>query len=167
MTKLLDINDRILRITNFDLQYKTKDQLFASLLEELGEVATELKIEKCVFGNAHKKIDEGSKGEAVDLYICCVAVFFAHIPTDWRTPTALASLEMKDTNDEDVFWYLVDITRDISFPNNSLAMKDAAQTAINIFFNTGTEEEFYEIANRKLTKWEKSQNDCIKNMATQ
>lgn len=170
--KLQDINNRILKITTVDVKYKSTDELLLSLFEELGELATELKIENKVFGNLHKIPDEGSIGESIDLYICCMSLFYkgyivnGELTNIEEVNERLALLKMKDTYNANLrmvspIYYLKIILDYIGGPFNSYI--DAAQVAINIFFKaTQNEETFYEIANRKLDKWEKSQNRSIK-----
>ncbi len=69
--------DRIADATEKDLENKTIWHLFGSAAEELGELSAEMMIEDNVFGHGDKKVDEGSKAEAVDLTICALALFFA------------------------------------------------------------------------------------------
>ena len=74
---MLNTFDRIQRITLKDCKRKTIFELLTSTTEEIGELARELLIEECSFGNNYKSVDEGSKAEAVDLLICAAAIFFA------------------------------------------------------------------------------------------
>jgi hypothetical protein len=171
--KLQDINDRILKITIKDVKYKSTDELLLSLLEELGELATELKIENKVFGNLHKVPDEGSIGESIDLYICCMSLFYngyilnGQLTDEKEVSERLALLKMKDTFNfpTSSSYYIAEIIKYINGPARIYI--EAAQIAINIFFKaTENEELFYEIANKKLNKWENSQSASIKNMAS-
>ena len=59
------------------MQHKSIFELLASATEELGEFSRELKIEAGTYGNGHKKPDEGTISEAVDMAICALALFYA------------------------------------------------------------------------------------------
>lgn len=59
------------------MERKTIFELFASAAEELGEIANEMTVEEGTYGHDHKKPKEGVKGEAVDLFICALALFYA------------------------------------------------------------------------------------------
>ena len=65
------------RLTMRDMDHKTIFELLASAGEELGELSRELKIAHKTFGNSHKKPDEGTKAESVDLAIVALAIFYA------------------------------------------------------------------------------------------
>jgi hypothetical protein len=71
---------RIKSITAVDMANKTKLELFLSVIEEYGELAKEIKVEQKVFCNAHKKLDEGSAGESIDLFITAAAMMYAIDP---------------------------------------------------------------------------------------
>lgn len=174
MTDLQKLNNRILEITIKDINYKTTDQLLMSLFEEIGELATEIKIENKVFGNAHKITEEGTIGESIDVYICCMSLFYTGYILDGKIAKEheeevnerLALLKMKDTYNYvgvSNSYYLPQILRYINGPFRIYI--EAAQCAINIFFKgENKEKDFYLIANKKLDKWEKSQNASIENM---
>lgn len=139
-------HQRIYDLVQIDRKHKTNGELFASLLEELGELARELKIEEKVFGNFHKAPGEGTKGEAVDVFICAnIQMYKDEFEewSDWKWPT-----EVKD----DVFDLLEELYEELQFGWN------AAQLAIYIFIQRGgTPEEFLIILKNKLDKWEKTQ----------
>lgn len=93
---------RIQEATQIDLKHKSIWELFASAVEELGEVSQELTIEEKTFGHNHKKIKEGSKVESVDLLICALAMFFAKGGTIEQL-VEIGNLKMdkwKETQDE-------------------------------------------------------------------
>ncbi len=60
-----------------DLKEKNVWHYLAAMNEELGEFCNELTIEEVVPGHLHKKVDEGTKNEGVDLVICALALYFA------------------------------------------------------------------------------------------
>lgn len=68
--------ERTKELTEIDMKHKGIWELFGSAAEELGEVATALNVEEGAFAK-HKKLDESSKMEAVDLAICGLAIYFA------------------------------------------------------------------------------------------
>lgn len=152
-------HDRIKRLVKIDQEHKTVPQLYASLFEELGELARELKIEEKVFGNFHKAPGkDGSKGEAVDLFICANIILhtdngtqlprniFAEVG-NWLWPGRDGWIK-----DADVF-KLLGLCGQQLLNGYSLA-----QTCIDIFVQRGgSEEEFLTILNNKLDKWEKTQ----------
>lgn len=72
-----DVKELIADITTIDIKYKTVADLMLSTSEELGELATAIKVEREVFGNKHKTLNEPAKNEAVDLIICGLSVYFA------------------------------------------------------------------------------------------
>jgi hypothetical protein len=80
--KLEQLCQRIQQITAVDLKHKSVFELLTSAAEELGELAQALKIEEKSYGNAHKKINESSASESVDLIICGLALFYARGGTD-------------------------------------------------------------------------------------
>ncbi len=65
------------RITKIDMEHKSVIDLCLSAIEELGELARELKIENKIFGNTNKTSGEGSQMESVDLLITAIAMYFA------------------------------------------------------------------------------------------
>ncbi len=68
---------RVGELTQKDLENKTVWQLLGSINEELGEFCRELQIEEGVFGNTYKELDEGTIGEAADVVICALTLYFA------------------------------------------------------------------------------------------
>lgn len=80
MISLETISERARELTIADLKRKTIFELFAKMSEEVGEFSRELQIEEAVFGNNHKKPDEGSLGEAIDMIIMGLALYHARHP---------------------------------------------------------------------------------------
>lgn len=173
MKKLLT---RIHELTKVDLQHKSLIELLACPVEELGELCRELKIEFGTFGNTYKKPDEGSKAEAIDLFIGATCMCFVgtaescpwfHLIVD---AAGIADcLQLQNTSLKSTWGIFADATKNIGTictpkdgteqyllsPLNAVVL---AQDAINIFFSLGgTAEEFFEIANKKLNKWEATQ----------
>ena len=143
-------HERIRKLVAIDEEHKTVPQLFASALEEMGELARELKIEEKVFGNFHKKPGkDGSKGEAVDLFICANIVLIAHN----RTPeNNLWTWPPEWSGKPSVFELLVQAAMHIT--HGWLL----GRIAIDIFAQRGgSQEEFVETLNKKLDKWESTQ----------
>lgn len=56
---------------------KTDFELLSSMMEEVGELSRELKIEEKVHGNTYKQPDEGSVIESIDVIITALAMYFA------------------------------------------------------------------------------------------
>jgi hypothetical protein len=145
-------HERIKRLVKIDQEHKTVPQLYASVFEELGELARELKIEEKVFGNFHKKPGkDGSKGEAVDLFICANIILHTDNGSpdvgNWLWPGRDGWIK-----DVDVFKLLGMLGRQL---RNGYGL---AQTCIDIFVQRGgSQEEFLTILNNKLDKWENTQ----------
>lgn len=65
-------------LAQIDLANKSISDMVLSALEELGEFSREVKIEDGIFGNQHKQPGkDGSVGEAVDVIIMALALYFA------------------------------------------------------------------------------------------
>lgn len=163
-----NILERIEALTKIDIKHKTLIELLACPAEELGELARELKIEFKTFGNSYKKPDEGSKAESCDLFIGAACMFFA-------TEVTKEECDVFAVENKKEFLNHFPCMADVSIVNSvweefedacknlarckgiqSLAL---AQNAINIFFKLGgTKEEFINTVNKKLDKWEKTQN---------
>jgi predicted ATPase len=79
---LLQLQD----LVRVDQQHRSIFELLASAVEELGELSRELLIEERAFASAHKKGDEGTPAEAVDLTICALALYFARGGTVVQLP---------------------------------------------------------------------------------
>lgn len=163
------IFERIDVLTQRDLQHKTLIQLYASLAEEVGELARELKIHHKVYGNTYKQPDEGIKGESVDVFISAYCMYcVAAKQIDNFTKTINPKLELKNINpgnDWDCFsnlcyWFgwITELWANPKWQETYDAFYGTiitSQEAINIFFiNDGTEEEFFTLCNKKLDKWE-------------
>lgn len=184
-----ELHRKIFDLTYRDLQNKSENALYASLLEEIGELARELKIEYAVFGNTYKKPDEGIKGEAVDVYICCVAMLYAErvgkttqekhdasitfldsiVYGLARTSMMKSELGFHENTEEDkAFRYLRELNNSVNRGSylNSTGIS-AASYAMMIYNLTGADAvEFWEIMSNKLDKWEKSQNGKLENLET-
>lgn len=160
---LKHVNDRILALNAIDKQYKTKYETFASLIEEAGEFATELKIHQKTFGNSHKVSEEGPKAELVDFYICVICwIDWEYEQGDSYKETLIEhanECKYKDIVIENIFDYFHNLNCSII----SHSFHIVFNKIFNIFLNylNGTKEEFIEIAHRKLDKWESSQKKCM------
>lgn len=72
---LKKFHKRVCKITNDDLYSgHTETELFRNTVEELGEYAAAVTVEK---GIKNKQLKESSKIEAVDLIICALSLFYA------------------------------------------------------------------------------------------
>lgn len=90
-----DILEYIRRLTEQDLRRKSIMDMVLSAAEEFGEFAREIKIEEGVFGNSHKEPgDDGSVGEAVDMVIMALALYYARFPTVTGKNPELATQEL-------------------------------------------------------------------------
>jgi len=163
------IIERIESLTDDDLQRKTPLQLALSSIEELGEVAREVKIVEKVPGNAHKKLDEGVACEAADLFICAICI--SRLPDTEgddirKTPSdACLSLFPHDTEPQlSIFELLGEAAIYLGETFNckhhyatkqSYALR-LAQTAIDMFLRYETIDKFAQICHSKLDKWEKT-----------
>ena len=56
---------------------KTDFELLSSMMEEVGELSRDLKIEEKIVGNTYKTLEEGSIIESVDVLITALAMYFA------------------------------------------------------------------------------------------
>ena len=95
MNTLEDVSKLARELTLVDLKRKDIFQLFAKMMEEVGEFAQELQIEESVFGNTHKPPDEGSVGEAVDMIIMGLALYHARNKSLRATTELVSKLERK------------------------------------------------------------------------
>jgi NTP pyrophosphatase (non-canonical NTP hydrolase) len=159
---LLTALQRIVDLTKIDCQHKTPDELFACPAEEIGELARELKIEEKVFGNDYKTPDEGSKAEACDLFIGAICMWAAvGTSSDYIYQELDCKLIAAERNNRDpnVFALLRDAAR---YLDDCDINCDTAVAAMRIFFDrAGTIEEFVETVNKKLNKWEASQQGLL------
>lgn len=134
--------DEIQRLTRIDLQHKTYDHLFASTVEELGELSRELKIAHKVYGNTYKLPDEGVKGEVVDVYICAFCLYFASGRVDEQIHVPIP---------QDDFASLREMVRLL----NSGQFVTVTDMCIAMFErHGGIIQEFLQVASKKLAKWE-------------
>jgi len=159
MNDFKSLLQRIYDLTQIDLQNKNRDELFACPAEELGEIARELKIEEKVFGNEYKTPDEGSKAEAVDFFIGVSCMYLSWNSVDELDRAYDRYRQKHIVCHDNVFHLLKLASRHIGNCENNI---DAGIDAINIFKNRGgTDEEFLEIAFKKLNKWEASQKGLL------
>lgn len=80
-----ELFEKIRELTIIDLKHKTKEELFLSLSEEIGELSKEILIAEKVYGNTYKKPDEdGVLGESVDAFICSMAMHFAEVSSELK-----------------------------------------------------------------------------------
>lgn len=72
--------ERIKQLTELQLTDATESKytILAHTNEELGEVSRAMCIEDSSRVKKHKKLDEPSKSEALDLLICAASLFFAN-----------------------------------------------------------------------------------------
>jgi len=146
-----EILDRIRTITDLDLNFKSRKQLFASPVEELGELAREISIAKGVFGKAHRQPDEGVLPEAVDLFICAAAL--------GKIRESEIQFCFTLDNHTDPFDLLRNCVNCLSAEN----WETLTINTICIFRHFGgTFEQFIELCNKKLDKWESSQKELLK-----
>ena len=75
--ELMATAHRVRDLTLLDLDKKSINQLFLKAVEELGEFAEALQIEEKVYGNTYKQPKEGTLGEAADLAIMGMCLFYA------------------------------------------------------------------------------------------
>lgn len=153
--------ERIRDLTRNDMKHKTRIELLASPIEELGELAREMKIQFGTYGNSYKKSDEGCKPEAVDLFIGAVCLYFAD-NEDWDDSQGSVIeirnylMQARKLDKIDVwklFHSICGIIGQCVDPN--LATLALADETLCLFVKLGgTEEEFAEILERKLNKWE-------------
>jgi len=138
------------------MEHKTKSELFLSVAEEFGELAKEIKVEQEVFCNAHKTLDEGSKGESVDVFITASAMLFAVDP-DFDMDTELFGRFTPESYGtigllNEMSHYLADMTVNVYSCINVIVL--------DIFIYRITDEEcvdFIDYVNKKLDKWERNQ----------
>lgn len=92
---LVDVLERTRQLTERDLEHKSMSEIVLSAAEEFGEFARELKIEEGVFGNSHKDAGEdGSVGEAVDMIIMALALYYARYSKVTGNPASLATPQL-------------------------------------------------------------------------
>ena len=160
-----EVIKRINKLTDEDMKQKTPIQLYLSAVEELGELTREIKIEEKVPGNAHKQPDEGSKAEAVDLFICAVCRIRSLEITENLIPKNDNFSFAWQGNHNNVFDLLelcaINLGKSVGCETSYIkreAAIDLGQQAINIFLNRdgNSYEEFIKICHRKLDKWEKT-----------
>lgn len=168
-----DILRRIRRLTKLDLEKKTLDELQASTIEEIGELSREIKIEEKVAGNTYKQLDEGSAGEAVDVAICGLCMYFSDLGGTKSASESLSkSAIMAELPQIPIFKQLLQLAGYSGYisavlaedrsklSDNSRYSKKAleiARIAMRIYYDQGySEEEFWTAVSAKLDKWEGS-----------
>jgi NTP pyrophosphatase (non-canonical NTP hydrolase) len=75
--EMMDTIHRVRDLTVKDLTKKDIFRLFLKAVEELGEFAEALQIEEKVYGNTYKERKEGTLGEAADMIIMGLCLFYA------------------------------------------------------------------------------------------
>ena len=144
-----DIIDRIHKLT---IQSgKSPGKMFASILEELGELARAIKIEEGVLGNKNKKLDEPSYSECVDLFICIVSY---HITNNGNTDEIRPYDNNHMTNvcgPEVKFLLLKQFSGSLVNWGVTLQLHDCYRL---YHACGGTAENFVAICDSKLDKWE-------------
>ena len=156
---------RIKKLTELDLENKSNNELWASLLEELGEYARELKIEKKVFGNTYKTPDEGTHGELVDIFICAAALYFAQNGKlyeglfEFELLDSLPVIDYEKEKPKDEFDCLQTMTRyaaEYNTLHGRYSMFNLATYSASLYCLNKTPEEFVDYCTKKLNKWEKN-----------
>lgn len=152
-----EIIEKIKTLTANDLKHKTKEELFLSLIEEIGELSKEILIAEKVYGNTYKKPDEGPTGESVDLFICAIAMQFATENRD------LEQWEMDKITFHNSFYAtinpicVINIIAEYLNPNENNYLKIASLScAIHYYYSEdkhNSKKEFINYCNKKLDKW--------------
>lgn len=96
MPNLNDVFESI-RITSIlDSTRKTASEVFHKLVEEVGELSTELQVSNKTFGSLHRdEGEDGILGEVADCIIAAAAVYFTHehlTPKDGPQPHPIEEL---------------------------------------------------------------------------
>ena len=152
-----EIIEKIKELTANDLKHKTKEELFLSLIEEIGELSKEILIAEKVYGNTYKKPDEGPTGESVDLFICAIAMQSATENRD------LEQWEMDKITFHNSFYsttnpiYIINMIAELLNPNENNYLKIASLScAIHYYYSEdkhNSKQEFINYCNKKLDKW--------------
>lgn len=159
--KMKELFEKIRGLTAIDLKHKTKEELFLSLLEEVGELSREIMIAEKVYGNTYKKPSEdGVLGESVDSFICSMAMYFAE-----------DGVELEELVEKLLFegipkFYLDTIAHNgTSYFMHSipeLLFKKEYLLCANVFYKIyycysdnkeNAKQEFMNYCNKKLNKW--------------
>jgi NTP pyrophosphatase (non-canonical NTP hydrolase) len=142
--------ERIVSLTKSD--GKSGEIFFLSLVEEVGELAKAIKVERGIV--KHKKLEEGVEAEAADVFICAIGLASLYGRVD--------EFNLKEFSQivDGMFNMVVMAMGDIS---KSIASSDAyvinmyclliAQFSANL--RKGSLDEFYKVVMTKLDKWEK------------
>lgn len=161
--------------------------LFASLMEEIGEFCQAVKVEEQVV--LHKKLDEPSYVEAIDIFICGYLVYFALggdlkeivITTPLDQEEAVKELVQKTKSDPSLVWKtMMTLHSSAGFasfligqygaasPEKLDQAKDKALNAVLYIITFASElyaarkgsfDDFESIMSAKLDKWDKNQNE--------
>ena len=67
----------IAQVTAKDMARKSLAELFASVVEEVGEVSRAMLVEQKTFGHSYKRLDESACSECVDVLLSALGVYFA------------------------------------------------------------------------------------------
>jgi hypothetical protein len=184
-----ELNDRIATVTSYDIKIygKTKLQILASVVEELGEVASALKVHHQLV--KHKTLEEPVSHEAVDLYICAIMMHSLYGTISQENLEVFELLSALDANippdQNHIFSFLAEATYTIGLIASSIApchtppgcVQVAAKEndelikerclwlshiAMDIYhMSGGKKSDFLAIANAKLDKWEANQKKAI------
>ncbi len=147
--------ERIRIITKRDMEHKTRLELFLSLAEEYGELGKELKVENKVFCNSHKQLDEGSKGESVDVFITAAAMMYAvddDTEVDFTDKRGTSTWQVIEA-----FKTIAEYLPDVNINTDSAKMIMALAMEIYFCSPDSTLDEFLAYVNKKLDKWESNQ----------
>lgn len=137
----------------------------ASLIEEIGELAQALKVEYNFI--KHKELKESAASECADVFVCCFMAFFGNGGKleDIRTVSTL----QHHTVTKNIFELLAILSDAANAPVRFHNKYDiefhllyAASLAYEIYKQCGgIEQQFSEIVNKKLNKWDVNQKNRL------
>jgi len=152
-----EIIEKIKNLTVNDLKHKTKEELFLSLSEEIGELSKEILIAEKVYGNTYKKPSEdGVLGESVDAFICSMAMYFTEVSSE------LKELEESLIFEDILKFHQYSSTSHFMYCIPELLYKKEYLSCANIFYKiyynysenkVKAKQEFINYCNKKLNKW--------------
>lgn len=156
-----ELFEKIRQLTIIDLKHKTENELLLSLFEEIGEISREILITEKIYGNTYKKPSEdGVLGEAVDSFICSIAMHFANKNEELKE-CEMNELLWTETNLYEIITsqegpsYLMSLIPELLCNENYFS---CAKYFYSIYYyysdNKETaEQEFISYCNKKLDKW--------------
>jgi hypothetical protein len=173
--------ERIGRLTALDLEWAAAVEapenarwaLYASLLQEQGEFATAVQVERGII--RHKELDEPAYSEAIDVFICAAMMFFVcdgkveEVNMDAAGPEIDARVrEVREQKDGVLRLVGIMSSRigllaaHMEIHMMSPATRDAAlwvaENSVSLYAMLGGEyADLAMLANKKLDKWEKTQ----------